>query len=136
LLRFNVYQLSFLQNDATSMAEQVGWAVDKPGVEDVLLGAQADTAAYSGRLLNAREFSRRAVAPAEWGERKRRREAMKPMRPYGKHSWALQPRHASAQQRLSGFRRPALSNTELRWRWPLWQIQLGHRSRWRNWPTI
>jgi len=67
-LRFNLYQLAFLQNDAAGMALQAAWAVGKPGVEDVLFGAQADTAAYSGRLLDAREFSRRAVASALRGK--------------------------------------------------------------------
>jgi predicted Zn-dependent protease len=39
-------------------------------VEDVLLADEADTAAYSGRLANAREFSRRAVASAQHAEKK------------------------------------------------------------------
>ena len=42
----------------------------KPGVEDELLGLEADTAAYFGRLGKAREFSRRAVASAERAEGK------------------------------------------------------------------
>jgi eukaryotic-like serine/threonine-protein kinase len=39
-------------------------AADKPGLEDKLLNLEAYTAAYSGRLEKAREFSRRAVATA------------------------------------------------------------------------
>jgi eukaryotic-like serine/threonine-protein kinase len=69
-LRFNLYKLAFLQNDAAGMAQQVAWAAGKPGVEDVLLAFEADTAAYSGRLRKAREFSRRAVASAEQAEEK------------------------------------------------------------------
>ena len=69
-LRTVLYQLAFLQNDAAGMAQQVAWAAGKPGVEDVLLGYEADTAAYSGRLGEAREFSRRAVASAERAEEK------------------------------------------------------------------
>ena len=65
-----LYQLAFLQNDAAGMAKQVAWAADKPGVEDKLLGAEADTAAYSGRLREAREFSRRAVDSAERAQEK------------------------------------------------------------------
>ena len=65
LLRFNLYQLAFLQNDTAGMAQQVAWAAGKPGVEDMLLYDEADTAAYSGRLGKARELSRRAVASAE-----------------------------------------------------------------------
>jgi eukaryotic-like serine/threonine-protein kinase len=62
ILRIGLYQLAFLQNDAARMAQEVAWAAGKPGVEDVLLALEADTAAYSGRLGKAREFSRRAVA--------------------------------------------------------------------------
>ena len=50
------------------MAQQVVWAAGKPGVEDVLLAGEADTAAYFGRLAEAREFSRRAVDSAERAE--------------------------------------------------------------------
>jgi predicted Zn-dependent protease len=39
-------------------------------VEDALLGGEADTAAYSGRLAKARELSRRAVTSAERAEEK------------------------------------------------------------------
>jgi Flp pilus assembly protein TadD/predicted Ser/Thr protein kinase len=69
-LRFYLYLLAFLQNDAAGMAQQVAWAAGKPGVEDVLLGYEADTAAYFGRLGKAREFSRRAVASAERARQK------------------------------------------------------------------
>lgn len=64
-LRFNLYQLAFLENDAAGMAQQVAWAAGKPGAEDTLLALEADTAAYFGRLGKAREFSRQAVASAE-----------------------------------------------------------------------
>jgi eukaryotic-like serine/threonine-protein kinase len=70
LLHRNLYQLAFLQNDAAGMAQQVAWAAAKPGVEDVLLVNEADTAAYSGRLGKAREFSRLAVASAERADEK------------------------------------------------------------------
>jgi len=63
-LRFNLYNIAFLQNDAAGMAQQVAWATGKRGVEDVLLANEADTAAYAGRLTQAREFSRQAVASA------------------------------------------------------------------------
>ena len=69
-LRFSLYQLAFLQNDAAGMAQQAAWAAGKPGVEDVLLASEANTAAYFGRLAEAREFSRRAVASAERAEEK------------------------------------------------------------------
>jgi eukaryotic-like serine/threonine-protein kinase len=69
-LRINLYLLAFLQNDRAGMAQQVAWAAGKPGVEDVLLGLEADTAAYTGRLGEARKFSRRAAASAERAEEK------------------------------------------------------------------
>jgi len=69
-LRFELYRLAFLQNDGAGMAEQVTWAAGKRGVEDVLLGNEAETAAYSGRLGKAREFSRQAVASAKQAQQK------------------------------------------------------------------
>ena len=58
------YLMAFLQNDAAGMAQQVARSAGQPGIEDELLGMEADTAAYSGRLRNAREFSRQAVDSA------------------------------------------------------------------------
>ena len=70
ILRINLYQLAFLQNDAAGMAQQVARSAGKSGMEDVLLVNEADTAAYSGRLGKAREFSRLAVASAERADEK------------------------------------------------------------------
>jgi serine/threonine protein kinase/tetratricopeptide (TPR) repeat protein len=64
-LCFYSYQLAFLQHDAGGMARQVAWAADKPGVQDMLLGAEADTYAFFGHLEKARELSHRAIASAE-----------------------------------------------------------------------
>jgi tetratricopeptide (TPR) repeat protein/predicted Ser/Thr protein kinase len=69
-VHFHQYRLAFLQNDTAGMAKQVTWAMGKPAVEDVLVGFEADTAAYSGQLGKARELSRRAVASAERAEEK------------------------------------------------------------------
>ena len=65
-----LYEIAFLQNDAAGMAEQVAWSAGKPGVEDGLLALEADTAGYSGRLREAREFSRQAVDAAERAQEK------------------------------------------------------------------
>ena len=46
------------------MERQVDWAAGKPGSEDLLLSFQSDTEAYYGRLVKARDFSRRAVDSA------------------------------------------------------------------------
>lgn len=64
-LRFYTYQLAFVQNDASGMAQDVAWAAGKPGVEDTLTALEADTAAYVGWLAKARELSRQAMASAE-----------------------------------------------------------------------
>jgi eukaryotic-like serine/threonine-protein kinase len=65
-----LYEIAFLQDDGAGMAQQVARSAGKPGIEDVLLGLEADTAAYSGRLRDAREFSRRAVGSAERAQEK------------------------------------------------------------------
>jgi eukaryotic-like serine/threonine-protein kinase len=64
---FERYMLAFLRGDVAGMAKEVVWSKGKPGIEDVLLGFEANTAAYSGRLTRAREFSSRAVASAQRG---------------------------------------------------------------------
>jgi serine/threonine protein kinase/tetratricopeptide (TPR) repeat protein len=64
-LRLFLYQLAFLQNDSVSMAQQVSWASGKPGKENVMLYMQASTAAFSGKLVAAREFSRQAATSAD-----------------------------------------------------------------------
>ena len=67
-IRYLVYQLRFLQNDAAGMSQQVAWGTGKLGVEDEFLGLEADTAAYSGRLGRARDLSRQAVVSAKRAE--------------------------------------------------------------------
>jgi tetratricopeptide (TPR) repeat protein len=66
-LYYSLYLLAFLQNDAAGMAQQVDWAAGKPE-EAGMLAFQASTAAYSGQLRKAREYSRRAVALAQESE--------------------------------------------------------------------
>ncbi len=60
-----LYQIAFLQNDAAGLAQQAASSVGQSGIEDELLGLEAESAAYSGRLRDAREFSRRAADSAE-----------------------------------------------------------------------
>jgi eukaryotic-like serine/threonine-protein kinase len=60
-----LYQIAFLQNDAARMARQVAESAGQRGAEDELLSQEADTAAYSGRLGEARQFSLRAMSSAE-----------------------------------------------------------------------
>ena len=61
----DLYLIAFLENDAAGMEQQAAWATGKPGAENEMLASQADTAAYSGRLRDARNFSRRATDSAE-----------------------------------------------------------------------
>ncbi len=60
-----LYEIAFLQNDSSGMAQQVSSSAGTPGLEATLLANEADTAAYFGRLRSAREFSRQAVDSAE-----------------------------------------------------------------------
>jgi eukaryotic-like serine/threonine-protein kinase len=58
------YAIDFMQANAAGMAQQMAWSAGKPGVESSFLAIEADTAAYSGQLSKAREFSRQAVPSA------------------------------------------------------------------------
>ena len=69
-LRAVMYQLAFLKNDSAGMAEQLAWASGKSGIEDAMLGMDADTAAYSGRLRKSEELTRQAVASAVHADEK------------------------------------------------------------------
>jgi len=62
-LRQQMYSLAFLNGGTKGMEEQVAWAAGKPA-EPVLLGQQASTEGYYGRLGKAREFTKRATALA------------------------------------------------------------------------
>ena len=59
------FGVAFLEGDAAEMDRQLSWAAGKPGSEDPLLSHQADVEAFSGHLLKAREFSRRAIESAQ-----------------------------------------------------------------------
>jgi eukaryotic-like serine/threonine-protein kinase len=60
-----LYWLAFMRNDSEAMGREVAWAAGKPGVEDVMIADEANTAAYHGQLSKARELSRRAIESAE-----------------------------------------------------------------------
>src|SRR5581483_9818800 len=61
ILRVWMYYVAFLRNDEAEMQRQLSWGEGKPGDEDQLLAAQADTEAYYGRLGKAHDLSRRAA---------------------------------------------------------------------------
>ncbi len=60
----NLYLLYFLRGDNKGMEQQLAWAAGRLGDEDVMLSGQSDTEAYYGRLMRARDYSRRAVEAA------------------------------------------------------------------------
>ena len=64
VLREARYQVAFLEGDAAEMERQVAWSAGKGGTEDRFLSLQSSTLAYSGRLRDASEFSRRAIDSA------------------------------------------------------------------------
>ena len=59
-LRSKLYRLSFLENDAVGMKQQLEWAAGKPGAEG-MLELEAQAAAYFGHIQQSRDLSRRAV---------------------------------------------------------------------------
>lgn len=61
----DLYALAFLRGDSAGMQRQMDWSAGKPGGEDDMLALQADTEAYAGHVLKARELSRRAVEAAQ-----------------------------------------------------------------------
>ena len=69
-LRDDLYELAFLQGDTEEMRREVQAVAGKAGVEDILLSAESDTAAYQGRLEKARELSGLAVKSALRAEEK------------------------------------------------------------------
>jgi len=65
LLHFNRYGLAILQDDTAAIAREVAWGSGKPGIEDVFLYLQSDTAAHAGQLAKANDLTARAITSAE-----------------------------------------------------------------------
>jgi DNA-binding winged helix-turn-helix (wHTH) protein/tetratricopeptide (TPR) repeat protein len=63
-IRLDAYHEAFLRGDTDAMQRHVSTVLGRDGEEDFLIAAQADTEAYFGRFVRAREYSRRAVASA------------------------------------------------------------------------
>jgi tetratricopeptide (TPR) repeat protein len=95
-LHSNLYSVAFTKGETALMQQQLAWAQGKPNGQDSLLGAQADTEAYFGRLKKAREYSRRAIdaamasdlkeSAAIWAATAAIREACSAIRPKRKKS--------------------------------------------------
>jgi eukaryotic-like serine/threonine-protein kinase len=58
------YQLAFAQGNKQEMERQVAAAEAQPGIGSFLLALQADSEAYQGHLVKARQFTRRAIESA------------------------------------------------------------------------
>jgi eukaryotic-like serine/threonine-protein kinase len=71
-LSLSHYRLAFVRDDTTQMAQIAAAAVGKPGFEDALLAAQADTEAWYGRLKNANGFTQSAIQSAVNNDAKER----------------------------------------------------------------
>ena len=63
-IHINLYWINFLRNDAAGMEKEAADVLSKPGFGDQMLNYEADTAAYRGRLAQARELARRAIDAA------------------------------------------------------------------------
>jgi tetratricopeptide (TPR) repeat protein len=63
-LHLDAYHEAFLRGDASTMKRHADAVAGKPCEEDYLLAAQADTEAYHGRHVRARELTARAVQSA------------------------------------------------------------------------
>jgi DNA-binding winged helix-turn-helix (wHTH) protein/tetratricopeptide (TPR) repeat protein len=63
-----LYQVAFLKHDIAGMAQQVAASAGETALEDEMLSLEADTAAYSGRVAAAREFTRQAIESVERAE--------------------------------------------------------------------
>jgi serine/threonine protein kinase/tetratricopeptide (TPR) repeat protein len=70
ILLQNRYFLAFLKGDRAQMARLVSAAMGKPGAEDLLLAAQADTEGWYGKLKNAHELTGRAMDSAQRNDAK------------------------------------------------------------------
>jgi tetratricopeptide (TPR) repeat protein len=73
------YYLAFLKGNAAQMVQLASAAMGKPGTEDSLLGAQADTEGWYGKLKNARELTRKAMDSAQQNDAKERAAAYRAM---------------------------------------------------------
>src|SRR5271157_5771529 len=64
----DLYRLAFLKGDAAQMAKWASAAMGKPVAEAFVLGAQADTEGWYGRLKNAHELTQKAMEEAQYND--------------------------------------------------------------------
>jgi eukaryotic-like serine/threonine-protein kinase len=70
VLHENGYTLDFLRGDTAAMEHEVALGAGKPGWEDLVLFQHSNTAAFHGRVKDARSLSRRAADAAQRAELK------------------------------------------------------------------
>jgi len=63
-LLLNQYGAAFLEGDTAQMENLIASVIGKPGTEDILLAAQADTDSWYGKLRTARGLTQRAIDSA------------------------------------------------------------------------
>jgi serine/threonine protein kinase/tetratricopeptide (TPR) repeat protein len=59
-----LYEIAFSRDDVAALERESAWAVGKPGVEDLSLFLESNTAAYVGKLEIARDLTQRAMDSA------------------------------------------------------------------------
>ncbi len=60
-LHGNLYLVDFVAHDTEGMKREAAEAMSKPGLEDIVLSYESDTAAYGGQFALARQLTRRAA---------------------------------------------------------------------------
>jgi serine/threonine protein kinase/tetratricopeptide (TPR) repeat protein len=60
----NVYTLAFLRGDVAKFEHELSLSAGKPGWEDLILSLHSNTAAFHGRISDARSLSKRAADAA------------------------------------------------------------------------
>lgn len=69
-LRLYLYNLAFLKHDTASKEKILTWAAGEPGIEDAFLSDQANEAAFTGHLVQARLLTERAIDAARRADEK------------------------------------------------------------------
>jgi eukaryotic-like serine/threonine-protein kinase len=60
-----LYNVDFLEHDGAGMEREASNAIGKPGIDDLMLFLESETAAYGGEFSKSRELSRRAADSAQ-----------------------------------------------------------------------
>jgi serine/threonine protein kinase len=70
MIHLVLYMVDFLRQDSAAMEREAAGLMGKPGIEDLMLQAESETAAYGGQFVNARELTRRASDSAQRADEK------------------------------------------------------------------